>query len=144
MKEHILVSSFLIAFSSILTTSTVAAKAICDIIYPKCAAEDTGNVLSEKYWKAWEAEMPRIDADIEKYRKSDAEVKLENPDPNSFVKIEQIKSEFNFGAPAFYFNRAGDKYRNEAYRNLWGDLFNQATIPFYWKFFELEDGKPLI
>lgn len=142
MKEHILVSSFLIAFSSILTTSTVSAKAICDIIYPKCAAEDTGNVLSEKYWKAWEAEMPRIDADIEKYRKSDAEVKLENPDPNSFVKIEQIKSEFNFGAPAFYFNRAGDKYRNEAYRNLWGDLFNQATIPFYWKFFELEDGKP--
>lgn len=142
MKEHILVSSFLIAFSSILTTSTVSAKAICEVVYPKCAAEDTGNVLSEKYWKAWEAEMARIDADIEKYRKSDAEVKLENPDTNSFVKIEQIKSEFNFGAPAFYFNRAGDKYRNEAYRNLWGDLFNQATIPFYWKFFELKDGKP--
>ena len=84
MKEHILVSSFLIAFSSILTTSTVSAKAICDIIYPKCAAEDTGNVLSEKYWKAWEAEMPRIDADIEN---------IENPMPRLNLKIQiQIRS----------------------------------------------------
>ena len=48
MKENILISSFVIAFFSIFTTSTVAAKAICEVVYPKCAAEDTGNILSEK------------------------------------------------------------------------------------------------
>ena len=49
MKENILISSFVIAFFSIFTASTVAAKAICEVVYPKCAAEDTGNILSEKY-----------------------------------------------------------------------------------------------
>lgn len=38
--------------------------------------------------------MSKIDADIEKYRKADTEVKLENADPNSLVKIDQISSEF--------------------------------------------------
>ncbi len=65
-----------------------------EVIYPKNSAEDTDGVLSKKYWQMWEAEMPKIDADIEKYRKADAEVKLENADPNSLVKIDQISSEF--------------------------------------------------
>lgn len=112
-----------------------------EVIYPKNSAEDTDGILSKKYWQMWEAEMPKIDADIEKYRKADAEVKLENADPNSPVKIDQITSDFIVGAAILNYNRAGSKDKNEVYRNMWGTLFNQATVPFYWKFFEMNEGE---
>lgn len=112
-----------------------------EVVYPKNSAEDTDGILSKKYWQLWEAEMPKIDADIEKYRKADAEVKLENIAPNSLVKVNQISSDFIVGAAILRYNRAGSKDKNEVYRNMWGTLFNQATVPFYWKFFEMNEGE---
>lgn len=112
-----------------------------ECIYPKNSAEDTEGILSKKYWQQWEAEMPKIDADIEKYRKADAEVKLEDVAPNSVVKINQTTSDFIVGAAILRYNRAGSKDKNEFYRNMWGTLFNQATVPFYWKFFEMVEGE---
>ena len=112
-----------------------------EVVYPKNSSEDTDGVLSKKYWQLWEAEMPKIDADIEKYRKADAEVKLENVALNSLVKIDQISSDFIFGAAILAYNRAGSKYKNEIYRNMWGTLFNQATVSFKWKFLEMAEGE---
>ena len=60
------------------------------------------------------------------------------------VKVEQIKSEFIFGAHIFNFDQLGSDERNAKYKALYGEggLFNSATIAFYWKTLELEEGKP--
>ena len=111
--------------------------------FPRSQAEDTKGYMSEAYWKIWnEEEMARINADIEKYRKADGELVLENLGRKRDVKIEQISHEFIFGAHIFNFNQLGTKERNDRYKELYGTLFNRATVPFYWKEFELEQGKP--
>ncbi len=108
--------------------------------YPKTRAEDNEGVLTDKYWSYWETAMPQIDTDIEKYRKADAEVNLGELAPDSEVKVKQLTSDFRFGAPIYYYNRTGTSDRNEIYRNLWGTLFNQATVGVYWKRVELQEG----
>ena len=112
-------------------------------VFPRSQAEDTKGYMSEEYWKIWNPEeMARIDADIEKYRKADGELVLENLGRKRDVKIEQIEHEFIFGAHIFNFNQLGKKEYNDRYKELYGTLFNRATVPFYWKEFELEQGKP--
>ena len=111
--------------------------------FPRSAAEDTKGYMSAEYWKIWNAEeQARIDADIEKYRKADGEIVLANIGRKRDVKIEQVEHEFIFGAHIFNFNQLGTKERNDRYKELYGTLFNRATVPFYWKEFELEQGKP--
>ena len=66
--------------------------------FPRSQAEDTKGYMSKEYWAIWNAEeQARIDADIERYRKSDAEITLPNIAKNSDVKIEQISHHFIFG-----------------------------------------------
>ncbi|MDR3070689.1 MAG: endo-1,4-beta-xylanase [Propionibacteriaceae bacterium] len=61
------------------------------------------------------------------------------------VTIEQTKHEFIFGNAAFclidHANGIG-KPGDQALADLWFDLFNAATLPFYWGEFEPERGKP--
>ena len=132
----IIVNTFYLVCFLLITKTSFAQ------IYPKNRAEDKDGILTDKYWSYWEAVMPQIDADIEKYRKADVEIKLDDVAPNSDIKVKQLTSDFKFGAPIFYYNRAGTPDRNEVYRNLWGTLFNQATVAIYWKFLELREGKP--
>ena len=123
----------------------VAVSAQAQMQFPRSQAEDTKGYMSEAYWALWnEEEQARIDADIEKYRKADGELKLENLGRKRDVKIEQISHEFVFGAHIFNFNQLGKTEYNERYKRLYGELFNSATIPFYWKEFELEQGKPRV
>ena len=111
--------------------------------FPRSLAEDTKGYMSKEYWAHWnEEEMARINADIEKYRKADGELVLENLGRKRDVKIEQVEHEFIFGAHIFNFNQLGTKERNDRYKELYGTLFNRATVPFYWREFELEQGKP--
>ena len=99
MKQFIILSlCALFAFN--------AAFAQSQPIFPRSQAEDTKGYMSEAYWKIWNAEeQARIDADIEKYRKADGELVLENLGRNKSVKIEQISHEFVFGAHIFNFNQ---------------------------------------
>ena len=123
--------------------AVVAVGAQAQMTFPRSYAEDTKGYMSEAYWKIWnEEEMARIEADIEKYRKADGEVVLNDIKRNSEVKIEQISHEFIFGAHIFNFNQLGKTEWNERYKRIYGELFNSATVPFYWKEFELEQGKP--
>ena len=122
--------------------AVVAVSAQAQMTFPRSYAEDTKGYMSEAYWKIWnEEEMARIEADIEKYRKSDGEIVLNDIKRNSEVKIEQISHEFIFGAHIFNFNQLGKTEWNDRYKRSYGELFNSATIPFYWKQFELERGK---
>ena len=94
------------------------------------------SVMSEKYWAVWNDEaQARIDADIEKYRKADAVVELEAP-AGTVVKVEQLSHAFFFGAHIFNFNQLGKTEWNERYKELYGTLFNSATVAFYWRTLE--------
>ncbi len=73
-----------------------------------------------------------------------------NPLSNTKLQLKQTKHEFLFGCGAFdinvYFaipeadqeNKAMFKERME----LWFDLFNYGTLPFYWGMYESEEGNP--
>ncbi len=94
------------------------------------------SVMSDKYWEAWNDEVQaKIDADIEKYRKADAAVEVDVPDGTE-VKVEQVSHAFFFGAHIFNFNQLGKKEWNDRYKELYGTLFNSATVAFYWRTLE--------
>ena len=99
--------------------------------------------FSDKYYDLWNSDVQaQIDADIEKNRKASGSWQLENIAPGSGVKAEQISHDFVFGAHIFNFDQLGDDEANAKYKELYGTLFNSATIAFYWKQLELEEGKP--
>ena len=101
------------------------------------------DVMSKAYWEIWNPEVQtKIDREIEQNRKSDAKVELTNVKPGAEVKIEQISHEFLFGANIFLFGQFDTPEKNKKYEDTFGDLFNAATVPFYWKDLEPERGKP--
>jgi GH35 family endo-1,4-beta-xylanase len=100
------------------------------------------SAMSDAYRQLWNDNVQQaIDRNIEQYRKADARVEL-NLAAGTEVKVEQLSHEFIFGAHIFNFNQLGTTERNDRYKELFGAFFNSATIAFYWKKFELEDGKP--
>ena len=107
------------------------------------AAAPDPSVMSDAYYKIWNDDVQNaIDDRIEKFRKADARVELTDVKPGTDVQIEQISHDFIFGAHIFNFNQLGTNERNAKYKEVYGTLFNSATIAFYWKKFELEPGKP--
>lgn len=100
-------------------------------------------VMSQAYWEIWNKDVQdKIDRDIDRYRKADAILDLPNVPAGTEIKIEQLSHHFIFGAHIFNFNQLGTYERNLKYKELYGTLFNSATIPFYWKTFEMEPGRP--
>lgn len=121
----------LISISNLLGAQTI----------PTRASEDTAGTMSAAYWEIWnDDEQARIDRDIDTYRKADASFKVGRIKKGTCVKVEQIRSEFIFGASAFNWNQLGSPEANARYRELFGTLFNRATVPFYWKDFERKPG----
>ena len=99
--------------------------------------------MSASYRETWNPGVQaRIDQDIETYRKADAVLKIEGLPAGTGVRVEQVSHDFIFGANIFNFNQLGSKELNRKYKDLFGTLFNSATIPFYWKTFEMEPGNP--
>ncbi len=111
--------------------------------FPRSEAEDTDKLMSKEYWAIWNPEVQKkIDAEIEKNRKADAVVNLGEAAPGGDVKVEQLKHDFIFGAHIFNFNQLGSYERNKKYRDLYGELFNSATVALYWKKLEMEPNRP--
>ena len=106
------------------------------------AFEIDRSVMSDKYWECWSDEVQaKIDADIEKYRKADAAFDIDAPDGTE-VKVTQISHAFFFGAHIFNFNQLGKKEWNDRYKELYGTLFNSATVAFYWRTLEMYPFAP--
>ena len=104
------------------------------------AAQD---VMSEKYRELWnDSVQTSIDKNIEKYRKADAEIILKNVIAGTTVEIEQISHDFIFGSNIFLYKHFDTAEKNKRYEDTFGELFNSATLPFYWKTLEPEKGKP--
>ena len=88
----------------------------------------------------------RISEGIEKYRKGNAEIivtdKSGKPIPNVAIKVKQKSHEFCFGANLFMLDEFETENKNEKYKTYFADVFNMATLPFYWDTLEPERGKP--
>lgn len=104
-------------------------------------AAEAQDLFGEAYRRIWsDSVQTAIDQNIERYRKADAVIVLENVRPGSLVRVEQVSHDFLFGSNIFLFDQLDTPEKNEQYKNLFGTLFNGATLPFYWKTLEPEKG----
>ncbi len=132
MKRHLLsYMTYSIMLSiNILTTSVLMA-------------QNTNDVMSNAYRELWNDDIQKvIDQNIEKYRKADAFLNLETIPAGTSIEIEQISHSFLFGGNIFLFGHFDTPEKNKKYEDTYGNLFNAATIAFYWKTLEPEQGKP--
>lgn len=114
-----------------------------EYIKPEVSQAEIDAAMSDGYRALWNDDVQKkIDADIEKHRKADGVFQLPASAAGKNVKVEQISHDFIFGAHIFNFDQLGTDERNKRYKELYGTLFNSATISFYWKQLELEEGKP--
>ena len=99
--------------------------------------------LFEEQKDFWEA---RVASGIEQHRKGDGRIKVvdQNGKPLSGVKVKlkQKSHAFRFGANIFMLDELETDEKNEAYKKHFADVFNMATLPFYWDTLEPERGKP--
>lgn len=87
------------------------------------------------------------DARIREHRSAEVELELIDPEGNPLpegtrVEVEQTRHEFLFGCNIFGLGKMRTPEENEAYAKRFADLFNFATLPFYWWSYERERGKP--
>lgn len=97
------------------------------------------------YWNE-PALSAKVDQDIELHRKSDAVVHVTDsagkPLAGVPVTVDQVGSSFHFGANIFKLDGFPTPEENRRYEEGFCGLFNAATVPFYWKGLEPEQGKP--
>ncbi len=88
----------------------------------------------------------RINSGIEANRKGFAKIKIVDQDgnavKNAHVEIRQKTHDFRFGCNLFMLDELETDEKNEEYKKSFCELFNLATLPFYWNDLEPEKGKP--
>lgn len=108
----------------------------------KRSIAEQNKAMSEAYWKLWnQEEQARIDRDIEAHRKAEGRFQVAGIPEGADVQVEQTKHSFIFGAHIFNYDQLGSDECNAKYKELYGTLFNSATIAFYWRNFEAQEGK---
>ncbi len=101
-----------------------------------------------KYFAEQQASFDQIaKVNIERYRKGDAKINVKMADgsplpANVTVEVEQLNHEFKFGANIFMLDEFECEEKNKIYREKFAEVFNLATVPFYWSDLEPEQGKP--
>ncbi len=88
----------------------------------------------------------RIATGVERNRKGNATLVVTdekgNPVEDVHVTIKQTAHEFLHGGNIFMLEEFDSDKKNEMYRERFKELFNQATLPFYWKDLEPVKGMP--
>lgn len=83
---------------------------------------------------------------IEKYRKGNAKITVTDqngdPVPNARLCAKQRTHEFRFGANLFMLDELESQEKNSKYEAYFADVFNMATLPFYWDALEPERNHP--
>jgi GH35 family endo-1,4-beta-xylanase len=91
-------------------------------------------------------EPAAVEERIQKIRTGDLRVIVRdaagNPVPGADVRVEMTRSEFLFGCNFYNLRPEDSEPWQLAYQKEFTDLFNYATLPFYWGSFEPERGKP--
>ena len=96
----------------------------------------------QSYRNSYNALLPEINANIEKYRKGSFQIKIINKDGTpvrATVKAEQKSHAFDFGTSALMLGNMGDK--EQEYRDAISDLFNLITTTFCWNIMETAPGQ---
>ena len=88
----------------------------------------------------------KVSDGIERYRKGNAKLTFTdeqgNPLSNVKVKLNQKSHEFRFGANIFMLDELETEEKNDMYKKAFADVFNMATLPFYWDALEAQRGNP--
>ena len=88
----------------------------------------------------------RVKSGIEQNRKGWFTLKVRDgegkPVPGARIELKQKNHEFRVGANLFLLDEMETEEKNAEYRRLFADCFNLATLPFYWKDLEPEEGRP--
>ncbi len=95
----------------------------------------------EKYRKDYEQLLPKINQNIEKYRKGNFTLQLRKKDGSpcvGTVTVEQRSHAFDFGTNVLMLGAMGEK--EQAYRDAITNLFNLVTTTFCWPSTELSEG----
>lgn len=107
-----------------------------------------GVAHAHTYDEAERAEQNTLDwadREIERTRKSDVEVVVLDaqgrPVPGARVAADHVRHTFHFGCNIFGYHRLDDALV-PAYLERFEQLFNFATLPFYWRGYEREQGEP--
>jgi GH35 family endo-1,4-beta-xylanase len=105
---------------------------------------------NKEIWLKCINDNPEIYAEMEKkietHRKGYCKLQFldENGAPivGKKVKVNQVSHDFKYGANIFMLDEFEKPEDNAAYRDFFHRYFNLATLPFYWKDLEPEQGKP--
>jgi len=108
-----------------------------NVVMPKPIPEDVVGAI-------WDFRlMTGAEGRIEKYRKGDATVIVTDgegvPVPAK-VTAEMLQHDFLFGCGLLNLNSYQSKMLNEKYEQYFLELFNYATLPFFWDGYEPEPG----
>jgi len=120
-------------------------------IRPSAAGADdpvraSARELAMEAQKVEDAVVENARHDIEKHRRSEGTVRVVDaqgkPVAGATVTARLLRHRFLFGCNIYRFDRYAEPERDEAYKQRFRDLFNAATLPFYWRGYERERGKP--
>ncbi len=88
----------------------------------------------------------RVENGIERNRKGWGTIRVTDgegkPVPGAKITLTQKTHEFRVGANLFMLDEMETDEKNAEYKRLFADCFNLATVPFYWKDLEPNEGKP--
>ena len=105
---------------------------------------DRRNIF-EQFEKQKDYLNEKINFGIENYRKGYGKIQVKdkagNVIPDVKIKLKQKKHEFKFGANLFLLDELESQEKNDLYKKYFKDVFNMATLPFYWNATEPEKGK---
>ncbi|MFP4056708.1 MAG: endo-1,4-beta-xylanase [Candidatus Brocadiia bacterium] len=93
-----------------------------------------------------DAEVARARRQIDQVRQRDVTLRVVDragkPVAETDVRVELGRHDFLFGCNIYMFDRFKTAQENEAYKRRFRELFNYATVGFYWRGYEWERGKP--
>ena len=103
----------------------------------------------EKVYRLFEEQndfySEKVNQGIEAYRKGNGHIRILDkngaPVANARINLTQKGHEFRFGANLFMLDELETYEKNESYKECFAELFNMATLPFYWRDLEPEIGK---
>ncbi|MDR3110982.1 MAG: endo-1,4-beta-xylanase [Planctomycetaceae bacterium] len=90
----------------------------------------------------WQAEA---NSRIEQHRKENVVITVVqngNVVDGATVELQMLRNEFLFGANIFMWGHCNSDAANDAYKKLYADLYNFATLGFYWWDYEGEKDAP--
>lgn len=113
-------------------------------------AEDNAADLSQVAPDAKESQiLEGAEARIQQYRTGPAEIRVQDreggPLANTAVRVRLVRHEFKLGCNAFplgsVVRAALDPAALQAYQERFAGLFNYATLPLYWGYYEPKPGE---